>query len=112
MLKKTLLACLFLFSIISVSGQSFSDTKGTHNKEVISLKMTQSVIVIVDSVKYEIDSEKADDIKNKWIEKIVVMKDKPDKKPDGNKSGTVFIYTKKEYKNDVLKEIKNNGSRP
>jgi len=70
--------------------------------------MNPSVIVIVDSVYYDIDSKKAGDIKKEWIEKVIVMKDETTKKMYGNKNGVVFIYTDKKYKNDILKEIENN----
>jgi len=110
MLKNILLACLFLFSIISVTGQSFSNSKNIQNKGFISINMNPSVLVIVDSVKYEIDSEKADDIKNEWIEKVIIMKDETTKKLYGNKNGVVFIYTNKKYKKEILKEIENNDN--
>ncbi len=110
MLKNTLLACLFLFSIISATGQEFSNTKEPQINGFVSLNMNPSVIVIVDSVYYDIDSKKADDIKKEWIEKVIIMKDETTKKMYGNKNGVVFIYTNKKYENDILKEIENNGS--
>ena len=107
MLKNTLLACFFLFSIISATGQEFSSTIEPQINGFVSLNMNPSVIVIVDSVYYDIDSKKAGDIKKEWIEKVIVMKDETTKKMYGNKNGVVFIYTDKKYKNDILKEIEN-----
>ncbi|MFK5855023.1 MAG: hypothetical protein QM503_02755 [Bacteroidota bacterium] len=110
MLKQTLLACIFLLSIISVTGQSFSKSLKPQDQGLISLSMNPSIIVIVDSVNYEINSKQADKIKNKWIEKIMIMKDETTTKISGNKNGVVYIYTNKKYKKEVLKEIENNGS--
>ncbi|MFK5857425.1 MAG: hypothetical protein QM503_14950 [Bacteroidota bacterium] len=109
MLKNTLLACIFLFSIITVTGQSFSNTKELKNRGFISLNVNPTVIVIVDSVSYEIESKKADDIKNEWIEKVYIMKDETSKKLHGNKNGVIYIYTNKKYKKEILKEIENTG---
>ncbi len=109
MSKNTILAFLFLFSIISVTGQNFNNKKEKQINEFISLNVNPSVIVIVDSVVYSIDPKKADDIKNDWIEKVIIMKDEITKKMYGNKNGVVFIYTNKKYKNEILKEIENKG---
>jgi len=107
MLKKILIACFFLFafSIISVSGQTLSANNKSENIGFVSLEMNPAVIVIVDSVNYEIDSRKADEIKNEWIDKVLVMKDETSKKIYGNKNGVILIYTNKDYEKEVLKQI-------
>jgi hypothetical protein len=109
MLKKTLIACLFLFSIFSVNGQNFSKTKEPQNKSFISLELNPTMIIVVDSVNHKVTQKQADNIKSAWIEKTLIVKDETTKKMYDNKNGVVLIYTKKDYKNEVLKEIENNN---
>lgn len=100
-----IIACLFVATVVSVSGQSFQTKKSSNNVDFISIEMNPSIIVIVDSVNYNVDSRTADSIKQKWIEKVMVMKDETTKKLHGNKNGVIFIYTKQEFKNEVLEQL-------
>ena len=105
MIYKIFLAVIFTFSINLVFGQSLTTKNDKKSVDFISMDINPAVIVVVDSVHHKIDSKKADEIKSKWISKTIIMKDETSKKMYGNPNGVVLIYTKEEYREEVLKQI-------
>ena len=105
MINKTLLTILLAFSINLVVGQSLTTKKDDYPVDFVSMEFNPTFIVVVDSVHHKIDAEKADEIKPRWISRTFVMKDETSKKMYGNKNGVVLIYTKEEYREEVLQQI-------
>ena len=105
MISKALLTILLAFSMNLVIGQSLTTKKDNNSVDFVSLEFNPTVIVVVDSVHHKIESKKADDIKTIWIDKTIVMKDETSQKMYGNKNGVVLIYTKEEYRKEVLQQI-------
>ncbi len=113
-MRKLLLVCI-TFLLVNVT---YGQTNDYHRSTIVSIKqsgLTTSnpnpvVFVVVDSVKMKIDKISDYNIEPLWIESTIVAKDPTSKKIYGNENGVIFIYTKKKYKNEVLKEIEKNGA--
>ncbi len=110
MVKKTLLVMALALSVVISHGQSFTKKTDSEVKTFISMDVNPVIYVVVDSIHHEIDAGEVDDIKTLWIEKTMIMKDKTTKKLYGNKNGVVFIYTKPEYRDEVIAEIRKNDN--
>lgn len=106
MIKNITIALLLTFSLNVAIGQNSSDKKDNNIPTFISMDVNPTIYVVIDSIQHKIDGKKADDIKTKWIDRTIVMKDKTTKKIYGNKNGAVFIYIKEEYNTEALKEVK------
>ena len=116
MMKKLLIVC---FTIIFMN-VTYGQTNNNQSSPIVSIKQsglaTLSAIpvtfIVIDSTKIEIESFSDYDISSDWIESVSVKKDATSKKIYGSKNGVIFIYTKKEFKKEVLKEIeKKDASR-
>lgn len=108
MKKITLFIIAFLFTGLIYGQVTDSECKlNDYNKSHGFTVMNQNpqVIVVVDSKSIKLDDINDYDLKPKWIESVLVLKDDISKKIYGNENGVMIIYTKDKYRKKVFRKV-------
>ncbi len=102
---------IILFTL-SISAYSQIDTcqQSTINQVKKIVDLTPTLVLMIGSSQFILDSISIKRIDPEWIKKIVVIKDKKEVNIYGNKGGVVCIYPKRKFCKRIKTDLKLNGT--
>ncbi len=108
-MKRIALVFILILAVTLFYGQNSSNESKKADTfklpDFSKIDQTPTFVIKVDSLSFKLDNFKYYNIESEWIESVDVLKDKISKKIYVNENGVVIIYTKDEYREEVIKEI-------